>query len=693
MGTIPAARFGDWEGLITISNYGRRLRDRPGRVPLRIPRTTIWSFKPFMLLVVLMAGFSATFAAGAAFADATERPSFVNANTGEWLVSMVGGAHGSLYYGSPGDQPLVGDWDCDGLATPGAYRSSDDYVYLRNTVDTGPGTVRFFLGMPGDIALAGDFDGDGCDTISIYRQAEGRVYVANSLGADDGFFVADYDFFFGAPGDTPFVGDFDGDGFDTVGLHRESTGFVYFTNDVNPAGLARTHNSFFYGEPGDVITAGDWNGDGIDTVAILRPADGNFYVRFSNSHGPAQEVLPVPEGQWTPVAGITAVPDAIPVPEEPDPEESGPVVVHPGDPLADMVNTRGPGTEFLIKAGVHVGHALFPASGMKFIGEPGAVLDGGGTPFNAFFGADGIDGVEIRGLEIRNYRVGLFDGAISARVVDDWTSEGRDWLVVGNNIHSNGGAGISLGSGMRVIDNVIHDNRQIGISGIADNDTRLDRITIEGNEIYRNSMNPDYEFGFHEGGIKTLFTSDLLVRNNDIYGNGGVALYCDELCESGLIENNSMYDNWGRSNGGGVFLELSEDMVVRNNFIGSGGHLTYPYAIRFFGGITIGESHNIVIEGNLVEVNDAAGIVVRNCCSERRDPSSGIVVDSNTVRSTDGGPVTVGLTDGNSSVDLITYRNNSYVGNVDFYWNGSWLGFQSWQDIGQDVAGSSSFSS
>ncbi|NND13187.1 MAG: hypothetical protein HKO10_04425, partial [Acidimicrobiia bacterium] len=194
-----------------------------------------------------MAAGSAAFGAGIALADSTERPSFVNANTGEWLVSVDGGGHSSLYYGSPGDQPLVGDWDCDGVGSPGAYRSSDGYVYLRNAVDTGPGTVRFFLGMPGDIALAGDFNGDGCDTVSIYRRAEGRVYVADSLGADDGFFVADYDYFFGAPGDTPFVGDFDGDGRDTVGLHRESTGFVYFTNDVNPDGFAQTENSFFYG--------------------------------------------------------------------------------------------------------------------------------------------------------------------------------------------------------------------------------------------------------------------------------------------------------------------------------------------------------------------------------------------------------------------------------------------------------------
>ncbi len=683
MGTIPAARFGDWEGLITISNYGRRLRNRRGRAPLQTSRRLFILALALTLLMVVGTGVG-----WADSADSADRPAFVNSVTGEWRVPIDATSYETLHYGSPGDQPLVGDWDCDGDATPGAYRSSDGYVYLRNAVDTGPGTIRFFLGIQGDVAIAGDFDGDGCDTVSIYRQTEGRVYIANVLGENDGVFVADYDFFFGVPGDRPFVGDFDGDGTDTVGLHREATGFVYFTNDVAPQQFAGTATSFFYGNPGDVITAGDWNGDGVDTVAILRATDNNFYMRFSNSHGPAQATMPVPAGAWSVVSGIVAQPLPDPVPPPPPVPEAGPIVVTPGDPLADLVQAAQPGTEFIIKAGIHLGHSLYPASNMKFIGEPGAILDGNGTVFNAFAGGNGVDAVEIRGLEIRNYQVGLFDGAISARVVDDWTSEGTDWIVEGNNIHSNGGAGISLGTGMTVVNNLIHDNRQIGISGIADNDTRLNRITIEGNEIYRNSSNPDYEFGFHEGGIKTLFTSDLVVRGNEIYDNGGVALYCDELCDSGIIEDNRMYDNWGRSNGGGVFIELSEDMVVRNNHLGSGGHLTYPFANRFFGGITIGESHDIRIEGNLVEVDDAAGIVVRNCCSERRLPSSGIVIDGNTVRATSGSPITVGLTDGTSSADQVTYRNNAYIGNIDFYWNGSWLGFESWQDIGQDEAGS-----
>ena len=38
-----------------------------------------------------------------------------------------------FYFGNPGDYPFMGDWDCDDVDTPGLYRQSDGYVYLRNS--------------------------------------------------------------------------------------------------------------------------------------------------------------------------------------------------------------------------------------------------------------------------------------------------------------------------------------------------------------------------------------------------------------------------------------------------------------------------------------------------------------------------------------------------------------------------------
>ncbi|MGB5532432.1 MAG: hypothetical protein WBN71_04950, partial [Acidimicrobiia bacterium] len=105
-----------------------------------------------------------------------ERVGLVDPTTGIWYLESDGGAV-SFYYGNPGDYPMMGDWDCNGIATPGLYRQSDGYVYLRNSNTQGIADIRFYFGNPGDVPIAGDFNGDGCDTVSIYRQTEGQVYI------------------------------------------------------------------------------------------------------------------------------------------------------------------------------------------------------------------------------------------------------------------------------------------------------------------------------------------------------------------------------------------------------------------------------------------------------------------------------------------------------------------------------------
>ncbi len=225
----------------------------------------------------------------------------VDTESGRWHLLRPDRSLHSFFYGNPGDAPFTGDWDCDGVATPGLFRSSDGFVYLRNSNTTGAADLEFFFGDPGDLPLAGDFDGDGCDTVSLYRPAEGRVYLVNRLGSGAaGLGAAERSYYFGNPGDTPFTGDFDGDGVDTVGLHRRSTGLVY-QSDVHQAALpART---FTFGDPDDLLVAGDWNGDGIESPALFRPADEVLYARHRNAPGVADEVIAPCVGRGVPVAG------------------------------------------------------------------------------------------------------------------------------------------------------------------------------------------------------------------------------------------------------------------------------------------------------------------------------------------------------------------------------------------------------
>jgi Tol biopolymer transport system component len=228
----------------------------------------------------------------------------VDPSTGLWYLRDEWGVIDSFYYGNPGDVPFLGDWDGDGIETPGLYRQSDGYVYLHNSNTQGIADIRFFFGNPGDVPLAGDFNGDGFDTVSIYRPSEQRFYIINELGANDGGLgVADYSFMFGNPGDQPVVGDWDGDGADEIGLHRASTGFFYYRNTPT-TGIA--DGEFYFGNPGDRFVAGDWGIiDGRDTPAVFRPSNTVFYFRHTLTQGNADSQFTWPEANtnWIPVAG------------------------------------------------------------------------------------------------------------------------------------------------------------------------------------------------------------------------------------------------------------------------------------------------------------------------------------------------------------------------------------------------------
>jgi hypothetical protein len=232
---------------------------------------------------------------------ATDTVGFVDPATGLWTLRSESTNNKTIGYGVPQDFPFMGDWDCDGVDTPGLYRQSDGFAYLRNSNTTGVADVTFLFGVPGDLALAGDFDGDGCDTLSIYRPSEARIYVINRLGANGGGLgVADYFYDFGVPGDIPVAGDWDGDGVDTAGLCRPSDGFVYLRN-TNTTGVADI--SYFYGDPGDRPVAGDWDDNGADTFGLFRPSNATFYLKNTNSTGVADISFALGSLSAMPVAG------------------------------------------------------------------------------------------------------------------------------------------------------------------------------------------------------------------------------------------------------------------------------------------------------------------------------------------------------------------------------------------------------
>ena len=234
-------------------------------------------------------------------AMATDTVGVVDPTTGHWTLRDENTNTKTIVYGNPGDVPFTGDWDCDGVDTPGLYRRSDGFAYLRNSNTTGIADITFLFGNPGDLPLIGDFDGDGCDTLSIYRPSEARIFVINRLGTDGGGLgAADFFYDYGNPGDIPVAGDWDGDGTDSAGLRRPSDGFVYLRNS-NTTGIADI--SYFYGDAGDLPVAGDWDDNGVDTFGLFRPSNATFYLKNSNGTGVADLSFALGSSSGLPVSG------------------------------------------------------------------------------------------------------------------------------------------------------------------------------------------------------------------------------------------------------------------------------------------------------------------------------------------------------------------------------------------------------
>jgi PhoPQ-activated pathogenicity-related protein len=194
---------------------------------------------------------------------------------------------------TPADLPYAGT-ACVGYArdTVGVYRPSNATFYLKKTNESGFSDAVITYGIPGAEPIIGDWDGDGTDTIGVYLN--GVFYLRNSNTS--GF--ADVVVPFGIPGDVPVAGDWDGDGIDTIGVYRNGVFFLRNANISGPANLALA-----YGAPGDMPIAGDWTGQGFDTIGVYRPSESTFYLKDTNASGYPDAVLPFGMAGDLPVVG------------------------------------------------------------------------------------------------------------------------------------------------------------------------------------------------------------------------------------------------------------------------------------------------------------------------------------------------------------------------------------------------------
>jgi CubicO group peptidase (beta-lactamase class C family) len=228
------------------------------------------------------------------------------------------GAGNRLFWNS---LPFSGDWDNDGLDTIGifdmatqefliaAQNDSDEYggnrlhsIWITDApaAEATQDKVTLFPGT--QYPVAGDWNGDGTDGVGIYNQSTNTFYLRNDLSSGP----ADYIFALspenGFPvGGWPVAGDWDGDGYDEVGVFDLSA--VYLHSALSDGTLSYSRRAV------GQLVAGDFDGDGVDTIANFDAQTNQFSFNHSHDGAGAYEHRRFGHAdehtwRWWPIAGV-----------------------------------------------------------------------------------------------------------------------------------------------------------------------------------------------------------------------------------------------------------------------------------------------------------------------------------------------------------------------------------------------------
>jgi hypothetical protein len=137
----------------------------------------------------------------------------------------------------------------------GVYRNSNGILYEKKTLTTGFDDFFAIFGNPGDIGFAGDWEGNGFDSIGVYRSSNTTWFLSNN-STPSGITFSDIDFVLDIAAALPVVGDWDGDLDSTPGW-LTAAGVVYQHPNNSIVG---PDNVFAYGPAGSKPVAGKWTG-------------------------------------------------------------------------------------------------------------------------------------------------------------------------------------------------------------------------------------------------------------------------------------------------------------------------------------------------------------------------------------------------------------------------------------------------
>lgn len=272
----------------------------------------------------------------------------------------------------------------------------------------------------------------------------------------------------------------------------------------------------------------------------------------------AASTEPAKAGSAQPVARVCAKPTAGPAKAP-----KGAVTVDPKkvDDLAKKTRSHPAGTTFWLRPGKHrlepARYAqVIPKKGNRYVGAPGAVLDGRKKNQYAFGGH--ADKVTIRHLTVQGFVAPQDEGVVNP-------GSGDDWVIEHSKIQYNKGAAMMTGARQRIRGNCLRDNGQYGINGYKEGNTVRD-LVVEGNEVVGNNTD-DWERRNEgcgcTGGMKFWAVNGADIRGNWIHDNRGTGFWADTNNNDFLVENNLIEKN----DGAAIIYEISYNAVIRKNTI------------------------------------------------------------------------------------------------------------------------------
>lgn len=127
-----------------------------------------------------------------------------------------------FHYGVPGDKPVTGDWNGDGIATIGVFRSGVWQLDVDGDGRFTEADIRAEFGIEAGesgVPVIGDWDGDGIDDLGVFAAGQWTIDSNGDRVSD----ARDKVFELGTAGDKPVAGDWDGDGTDQPGVYSPRT--------------------------------------------------------------------------------------------------------------------------------------------------------------------------------------------------------------------------------------------------------------------------------------------------------------------------------------------------------------------------------------------------------------------------------------------------------------------------------------